>query len=32
MNLAEMLAQSAARDPERIAVKLDDFALSYGLL
>ena len=32
MNLAQILSDSAARDPEQIAVKLDDFALNYGLL
>jgi len=32
MNLAQILADSAARSPEQVAVKLDDFALNYGLL
>jgi long-chain acyl-CoA synthetase len=32
MNLAQILTDSVARDPEQIAVKLDDFALNYGLL
>ena len=32
MNLAQILGEAAARDPEQVAVKLDDFALNYGLL
>jgi long-chain acyl-CoA synthetase len=32
MNLAELLTQSAERDPDHIAVKLDDVELSYGAL
>ncbi len=32
MNLAQILTEAAANDPEQIAVKLDDFALNYGLL
>jgi long-chain acyl-CoA synthetase len=32
MNLAQILSEAAARDPEQVAVKLDDFALNYGLL
>jgi long-chain acyl-CoA synthetase len=32
MNLAQILGDAAAADPERVAVKLDDFALTYGLL
>ena len=32
MNLAQILSQAAANDPDGIAVKLDDFALNYGLL
>ncbi|HEX3616775.1 MAG TPA: long-chain fatty acid--CoA ligase [Solirubrobacteraceae bacterium] len=32
MNLAQILGDAAARDPEQVAVKLDDFALNYGLL
>ena len=32
MNLARILTDAAQRDPEQIAVKLDDFALNYGLL
>src|ERR1700722_8187113 len=32
MNLAQILGEAAARDPEQLAVKLDDFALNYGLL
>ena len=32
MNLAQILRDSVARDPDQIAVKLDDFALNYGLL
>jgi long-chain acyl-CoA synthetase len=32
MNLAQILGDAAARDPEQLAVKLDDFALNYGLL
>jgi long-chain acyl-CoA synthetase len=32
MNLAQILSDSAGRDPEQIAIKLDDFELSYALL
>jgi long-chain acyl-CoA synthetase len=32
MNLASILTESAARDPDRVAVKLDDLEVSYGLL
>jgi long-chain acyl-CoA synthetase len=32
MNLAQILTDSVTRDPEQVAVKLDDFALNYGLL
>jgi long-chain acyl-CoA synthetase len=32
MNLAQILTDSVTRNPEQIAVKLDDFALNYGLL
>jgi long-chain acyl-CoA synthetase len=32
MNLAQILTEAAANDPEGVAVKLDDFALNYGLL
>src|SRR5262249_36835863 len=32
VNLAQILSDSAQRDPEQIAVKLDDFELSYALL
>jgi long-chain acyl-CoA synthetase len=32
MNLAQILSESAAREPEQIAVKLDDFQLNYALL
>jgi long-chain acyl-CoA synthetase len=32
MNLAQILTDAARRDPEQVAVKLDDFALNYGLL
>ena len=32
MNLAVILREAVARDPEQVAVKLDDFALNYGLL
>ncbi|MDE3130411.1 MAG: long-chain fatty acid--CoA ligase [Acidobacteriota bacterium] len=32
MNLAQILSDAASREPERVAVKLDDFALSYALL
>src|ERR1700684_4162765 len=32
MNLAQILTESADRYPEQVAVKLDDFELSYGLL
>ena len=32
MNLAQILSEAVARDPEQVAVKLDDFALNYGLL
>ncbi len=32
MNLAQILSDSAAAHPEQIAVRLDDTALSYGLL
>lgn len=31
MNLAQILSDSAAKYPERIAIKLDDFALNYEL-
>ncbi len=31
MNLAQILAESAERDHDQIAVKLDDFALNYEL-
>ena len=31
-NLAGILTDSAARDPEHVAIKLDDFALSYAAL
>jgi long-chain acyl-CoA synthetase len=31
-NLASLLTETAARDAERPAIKLDDFSLSYGLL
>jgi long-chain acyl-CoA synthetase len=31
MNLAQILSDSAAKHPDRIAIKLDDFALSYEL-
>ncbi|HEY2654365.1 MAG TPA: AMP-binding protein, partial [Solirubrobacteraceae bacterium] len=32
MNLAQILSNSAQRDPEQIAIKLDDFELNYSLL
>jgi long-chain acyl-CoA synthetase len=32
MNLATILAESVALDPEHVAIKLDDAELSYGLL
>ncbi len=32
MNLAQILTDSAARDPEHVALKLDDAELSYGRL
>jgi long-chain acyl-CoA synthetase len=32
MNLATILTDSAARDPDRVALKLDDAEVSYGLL
>ena len=32
MNLATILTESAARDPDRVALKLDDAEVSYGLL
>ncbi|MDE3134680.1 MAG: long-chain fatty acid--CoA ligase [Acidobacteriota bacterium] len=32
MNLAQILSDAAAGNPEQVAVKLDDFALNYGLL
>jgi len=32
MNLAQILTESAERYPDQVAVKLDDFELSYGLL
>ncbi len=32
MNLAQILRDAAASDPEQVAVKLDDFALNYSLL
>jgi len=32
VNLAQILSDSAERDPEQIAVKLDDFELNYALL
>ncbi|HEY5316333.1 MAG TPA: long-chain fatty acid--CoA ligase [Solirubrobacteraceae bacterium] len=32
MNLATILADSAARDPDRVALKLDDVEVTYGLL
>jgi long-chain acyl-CoA synthetase len=32
MNLAQILADAVERDPEQVAIKLDDFALNYGLL
>jgi long-chain acyl-CoA synthetase len=32
MNLAQILSDSAAREPEQIAIKLDDFELNYALL
>jgi long-chain acyl-CoA synthetase len=32
MNLAAILSDTAAQGPERLAVKLDDYELSYGLL
>jgi long-chain acyl-CoA synthetase len=32
MNLAQILSDAAAGNPDQVAVKLDDFALNYGLL
>ncbi|MEA2198520.1 MAG: long-chain acyl-CoA synthetase, partial [Solirubrobacteraceae bacterium] len=32
MNLASILTDSAARDPDHVAVKLDDVEVNYGLL
>ncbi len=32
MNLASILTNAVARDPEHVAVKLDDFELTYGQL
>ncbi len=32
MNLAQILSEAASGNPEQVAVKLDDFALNYGLL
>ncbi len=32
MNLAQILTESAERYPDQVAVKLDEFELSYGLL
>jgi long-chain acyl-CoA synthetase len=32
MNLATILTESAARDPNRVALKLDDLEVTYGLL
>jgi len=32
MNLAEILTHSAERDPDHVALKLDDAELSYGML
>jgi long-chain acyl-CoA synthetase len=32
MNLAQILTEAVENDPEQVAVKLDDFALNYGLL
>ena len=32
MNLAQILRDAATNAPEQVAVKLDDFALNYGLL
>ncbi|HWD69509.1 MAG TPA: AMP-binding protein, partial [Solirubrobacteraceae bacterium] len=32
MNLAQILREASANDPDQVAVKLDDFALNYGLL
>jgi long-chain acyl-CoA synthetase len=32
MNLAQILSDSASREPDRIAIKLDDFELNYALL
>jgi long-chain acyl-CoA synthetase len=32
VNLASILTESAAHDPDRVAVKLDDVTLTYGLL
>jgi long-chain acyl-CoA synthetase len=32
MNLAQILSDAAAGNPEQVAVKLDDFTLNYGLL
>ena len=32
MNLADILTESAAREPQRVAIKLDDMELTYELL
>jgi long-chain acyl-CoA synthetase len=32
MNLAQILSDSSAREPEQIAIKLDEFELNYALL
>src|SRR5579884_1796029 len=32
MNLASLLTESAERDPDHVAIKLDDTELSYGFL
>jgi long-chain acyl-CoA synthetase len=32
MNLAQALSDAAARNPEQLALKLDDFELNYGLV
>jgi long-chain acyl-CoA synthetase len=32
MNLAQILSDSAVRDPEALALKLDDFEVNYGVL
>jgi len=32
MNLAQILSDSAARSPEQVAIKLDDFEINYALL